>query len=852
MESSFHDNIRTSTDLVLYNPDLPHVKSHLAKSNIDAVIDRVFEDAMLIAKHEAEHLNPEIPLEDRRLCHVLPPLKGPYTIGRSSLVVDVPGEYSSKHGCNKKIGIEIFSPTLSVVGNKHLMQLRPGNPFSEEQAKTLHTHALDLDHLDSVEGMPVLIFSHGMAADPNVYRPLVEELASHGFVVLNLNHPVSSYHAPFSQEALDLHAFDGLDNEKIDEAAEKMAATQAANICFVVEQIRSGTLEKLPENFDPKNNVILAGHSLGGAASIIAARGNPEIAGCINLDGRLAGSTETKLTALEAPVLILCSEPETQSEGEIQMAQEFETLRENSLPSKYTQKMIEGVRHNDFTMLPILDWLIGGKDLNAGLKAHAAASKEMLDFMNTIKKKEDDAYTIPEIVPEIVSGPVAQDMDDFLSAMQKKANFSGTVLVVNRGEIILSKGYGSPDIATQNTSSTVFQLGSLSKQFTAACIMKLVKEGKLQLDDPINIHLPEEFQPTPPSRWDGITIHHLLNHSSGIPNITDPEKCPGFDDAKKSGKREFTVKELVSYFKDKELDFPPGTDHRYSNSAYHLLGEIIKKESGMSYSDFVNEKIFRPAGMTSSGYYHDSKHSQFRCAEGLHSNEDCTGLVPDTWAIASEAYAAGALYSTTEDLLKWNNVLAGNSQDVLDSESIKLMTTPDQGHGYGLFIRKQGDYEVIEHGGHIAGFDNNFRRYPETDDCILILGNNSSCGSYNIGNALEIKLRENPDEDIQAMFNLDTTADSSTRGPFPAKLGLPAVFQSFDDTHQSTFYLRDGQAIEECEGRKEILLPLTGGSYLNMASGTQWEFMKDESGVIHKAKVYPPGNPPILFNLKTV
>jgi dienelactone hydrolase len=395
MNASSPDPTRIpSTDIVLYDPTLPHIS---VKAHLDAVVDKAFKNAMTITLYETKHLSPEIPLKDRRLCQILPPLTGPYTIGRASLILDIPKDYSSRHESNEKIGIEIFAPTRNVAGNKVLMQMRPGyragNPpteLTEQQIHSLHSHASDLDHLDQIESMSILVFSHGMGVDPIVYRPLVEELASHGFIVLNLNHPASSNHAPFSQEALDGHAFDKLfssGQEMLDKAVDKMAITEAANIRFVVEQIRTGKLEKLPKNCGPQSKVILGGHSLGGASSIIASRDNPEIAGCIDLDGRLEGSAETRSTGLTVPVLVLCSEPETQNIEEVKMAKDFDALRENSSPSQYTQKMIKGVKHMDFTMHPILDWLVGGTDFNGGLKAHTVASKEMLYFMKEIDNK---------------------------------------------------------------------------------------------------------------------------------------------------------------------------------------------------------------------------------------------------------------------------------------------------------------------------------------------------------------------------------------------------------------------------------------------------------------------------------
>jgi dienelactone hydrolase len=379
----------TSNALVPYDPNLPHVS---LSAHLENFVDKVFIKAMKLTMYETEHLSPVLPLKDRRLCQILPSLTGPHMIGRSSLVLDIPEDYSSEHGSNKKIGIEIFAPTNKAIGNKLLMQMRPGYsagaPLNEQQIQTLHTHALDLDRLDLVENLPILIFSHGLGVDPIIYRPLIEELASNGFAVLNLNHPASSNNAPFSPDAADWCALDELFSsspEKSDEAVEKMASTQAANIEFVVSQIQASRLSKLPVNCGPKSKVVLAGHSLGGASSIMASRGDSEIAGCINLDGRLTGSAKTKCDGLKMPLLLLCSEPDDkESEGEVKMAQEFDAFRKNSSHSKYIQKMIPGVRHMDFTMNPMLEWLVGGTGVNGGLKAHMAASQEILDFMKAI------------------------------------------------------------------------------------------------------------------------------------------------------------------------------------------------------------------------------------------------------------------------------------------------------------------------------------------------------------------------------------------------------------------------------------------------------------------------------------
>lgn len=363
-----------------------------------------------------DHL--KTPIEERRLSQVLPPCNGPHLVGRSSVIIEIPESHFSN--CNKKIGIEIFAPTRNLCGNKVLLELIDDNfkqimgmreedskkaegdsiiplfpQLNEEQIQTLHTHSLDT--LDPIENMPILIFSHGLRLDPTVYRPLVEELASHGYIVLNLNHPASSSRAPLnSSDALDVDAWDKLmtsskeeyekkeqDIEKlkriddeIDVQVDQMIATEADNIRFVVEQLRSGNLKGLPKDCGNKNPIILAGHSLGGTVSMVAAKDNPHIKGCIDLDGRLAGkNTEERTAKLEVPTLLLFIEREDP---------EIAEFLKNNEHAK--QKVIKGVEHTDFTIYPIIDWVAGGNRLLEGHEAHEKASKAMRNFMDKLTK----------------------------------------------------------------------------------------------------------------------------------------------------------------------------------------------------------------------------------------------------------------------------------------------------------------------------------------------------------------------------------------------------------------------------------------------------------------------------------
>ena len=196
-----------------------------------------------------------------------------------------------------------------------------------------------------------------------------------------------------------------------------------------------------------------------------------------------------------------------------------------------------------------------------------------------------------------VSICLAQDnvarMDEVVRSYVNAKQFMGSVLVARDGKVILSKGYGSANLewGVPNSPSAKFRLGSITKQFTAACILLLEERGKLKVEDPVKKYMPDA-----PAAWDKITIFNLLTHTSGIPSFT------GFPDYHSMEAIPATPEQLVARFRDKPLEFQPGEKWNYSNSGYVLLGYLIEKISQQSYSQFVQENIFNPLGMKDSGY----------------------------------------------------------------------------------------------------------------------------------------------------------------------------------------------------------------------------------------------------------
>ncbi len=301
-------------------------------------------------------------------------------------------------------------------------------------------------------------------------------------------------------------------------------------------------------------------------------------------------------------------------------------------------------------------------------------------------------------------------MDQVVQSYVSAKRFMGSVAVVRDGKVLLDRGYGSANLEWEvpNTPVTKFRLGSVTKQFTAACILLLEERGKLSVEDPVKKHMPDA-----PAAWDKVTIFHLLTHTSGIPSFT------GFSDYRATEAIPTTPEKLVARFRDKPLEFAPGEKYNYSNSGYALLGYLIEKISGQGYAQFVEENIFKPLGMADSGYDSNAAIIPHRAS----------GYAPGSKAVVNAGYidmsipfSAGALYSTTGDLVRWEQGLFGGK--VLRPESLRKMTTPfKNNYAFGLGVRTVNGRKVIDHGGGIEGFNTFLAYYPDSKLIVVALGN---------------------------------------------------------------------------------------------------------------------------------
>ena len=300
-------------------------------------------------------------------------------------------------------------------------------------------------------------------------------------------------------------------------------------------------------------------------------------------------------------------------------------------------------------------------------------------------------------------------VDEYISALVKMGKFSGSLLIAKNGDILHSKGYGlaNREHDVPNTSQTIFRMGSIGKQFAATAIMQLQEQGKLDVKDPLTKYIPDY------PNGDIITLHHLLTHTSGIPNLTD------FPEHRKTIMIPSPVEKTILRFKDKPLEFAPGEKFKYCNSGWLLLGYIIEKVSGKTYEDYLEEHIFGPLKMTNSGYDHHSTILKNR-ASGYHITKE--GPVNAPYVDMSIPHAGGALYSTVEDFFLWDRALY--TEKILTKASLEKMFTPfKSNYGYGWRIDSIYGHKRIHHGGSIFGFQAHIARYVDDDTFVVFMCN---------------------------------------------------------------------------------------------------------------------------------
>ncbi|HEX3271613.1 MAG TPA: serine hydrolase domain-containing protein [Ktedonobacterales bacterium] len=304
--------------------------------------------------------------------------------------------------------------------------------------------------------------------------------------------------------------------------------------------------------------------------------------------------------------------------------------------------------------------------------------------------------------------------------IQRRAPADGpgvAVTVIRDGETIYKSGYGFANLEWRQPigPETVLGLGSVTKPFTAQAIMLLEQQGKLRLDDEITHYLPDA-----PTHGRQITIAHLLTHTSGIANfVTQPGFWPN------AAREERTPEEVAALFADLPLNFEPGNDYSYSNSAYVLLGRLIETLSGMAYGDFIESAIFAPLGMTHSWYMDDQRIIPQRAARYLREEAD---WVRAPYFSASVTYAAGGLGSTLDDLILWDQALRDGSLishevDARMRAPVRLNDGREMGYGLGWGLSRYRERAVTHHAGGVPGYSSFVGRFLDDGMTIIVLSN---------------------------------------------------------------------------------------------------------------------------------
>lgn len=324
---------------------------------------------------------------------------------------------------------------------------------------------------------------------------------------------------------------------------------------------------------------------------------------------------------------------------------------------------------------------------------------------------------------------ITENLDIYMDRMVEKG-FSGGVLISLNGDVIAASGYGSADMANNHpfTPTTVFPIGSITKQFTGAAILKLEEMGKVNVSDPLSNYFEDV-----PSDKQAVTVHHLLTHSSGLPGWIGED---------------FDVIDRDSYVEkalNTPLLFQPGTGYEYSNVGYSLLAAIIEQESGESYDSFAQQYLFSPAGMEKTGY----DFSRFEgdvIAHGYRDGEDWGSFADHSWGVDGPYWnlrGNGGLMSTLGDLHLWHRALLDDT--VLSDSSRKKYFTPHQPerpgassyYGYGWVIEDTQAGRVIHHNGGNPHFSSDMRRYMDHDALIVVTANTAEQRAFPVMDAVE-------------------------------------------------------------------------------------------------------------------
>ncbi len=407
---------------------------------------------------------------------------------------------------------------------------------------------------------------------------------------------------------------------------------------------------------------------------------------------------------------------------------------------------------------------------------------------------------------------ISKKADALLSAYYPVDEPGAAVLVTRGDEVVYRKAFGMADLEhdISNRPEMVFEIGSITKQFTAVSILMLMEEGKLSLDDDIT-----QFIEDYPTQGHHISIHHLLTHTSGIRSYTSMEAW------KPVWRKDFTNEELIDFFKNQPMDFAPGEKFLYNNSAYFLLGVIIEKASGKPYAQFLDERIFKPLGM---------KNSYFGSHRQIIKHRAMGYQFEDKWLNAeylsmTQPGAAGSIMSTVDDLYTWNKAVRDNKL-ISEASKQKAFTnyTLNNGekinYGYGWEPNEIQASPTLEHAGGIFGYTSNGIWLPDENVYVVMLSNRDDKGPNEISTRLAAMAigKPYPGKEDQAKVSEDVLKQ------------YVGVYE-FEDGSVRYITFEDSQLYSQRQGSSRFrIFPLSNDRFYYEESFAQITFMPTDDG----------------------
>ena len=392
---------------------------------------------------------------------------------------------------------------------------------------------------------------------------------------------------------------------------------------------------------------------------------------------------------------------------------------------------------------------------------------------------------------------IARATDSLANAAIRNGPVAGLSIAVVRGrDTVVMKGYGFADLESEvpATARTIYRIGSVTKQFTSAAIMRLVEEGKVSLDDDVT-----KYVPNAPVQGRKVPVRYLLNHTSGIPSYTDIGPVFG-----RHIRMDLTHDSLLALVRSDSLQFEPGRYFYYNNTGYYLLGMIIEKVTGKKYGDYLAETFFTPNGLSSTMYCSVSPIIKRR-ARGYERGAG--GLVNASYISMDLPYAAGSLCSSVGDLVAWTRLL--HSGKIVSPASFQAMTVPvklpsgrPMSYGYGLVSDTLGSHRRISHGGGINGFISSLAHFPNDSLTIAVLANTAPAPSDQlVDDIARVAFGMPPRSPAPRPADLPIAADEAARLAGNYRIGWP------DGVRRPTRIFADnGQLMIQIEGQPALKL----------------------------------------------